>query len=899
MSKKVVNFNATSETECYLIEYYQKKIDKWQLNYSNHWIVAFFKSDFFFKLAEKYFKEGKTFLVDAPAWLPVSEFNHPEKVKIYLREQRAKFMYWLLGRLFFTSLDEVSFLQALSDFADTCIFFSAAFCQRFYAKREDKDYGNFLVIALGKLGGQELNFSSDIDLMFTYQDKAGFLATDANDYFTKVAKLFVQLLNEQNAHGLVYRVDLRLRPFGSQGPLVLSVKALETYYQEHGRAWERYALQKARVITGDENDKTAIMDIITPFVYRKYLDYSVLEALRNLKSTISREVQQKTLEKDIKRGLGGIREVEFICQSLQLIHGGRNEVLRDNGLLKSIDNLLSFNLLSEKEGLELKNAYLFFRTLENRLQILEDKQTHAIPTQKEKEIRIAYAMGFDTLDAFCHAITKKREYVHFMFLSLASINIDGLSNTTQKNLSEIGTLWQQQISKTAAIDILSKLGFENPEHSWQIIKNFSNSKRVLRLSQMAKLRLDKFIPILLMEFSDIDKVDETFSRFLNLLEKIVKRSQYLALLLENSQALKKTVSLFSKSEKIADLVTQKPYLLEMLLEERLDELSLKNRLAFSAKSTLLSLDKEDFLQELRIIKYRILLQIAYLEVERDISSIKASFYLSVLASHIVQLLVRYLAQSFCQLNISDQFLVVAYGRLAGGEMSYESDLDLIFLYSGEEKSHDDFIKFVKKIIYYLSLSTHQGILYQVDSRLRPSGSSGLLVSHISQFSDYQSKQAWTWEHQALIRAKPIFASSTLEKIFYQIRYKALSQKRDLKALKNDILEMRKKIALNKSVLKAPVKLEKGGLIDLEFILQFLVLKNPGSSKDLRRVCGVLSQVEYLFNKGCISENEKEVFLLCFEKFKQVEQFLALHLDCQIRLLDYQSKIQALWQKFFA
>ncbi len=880
-----------------LAEALSEKLKNWQNQFSAQWQPGLIQSEF---LEALLLELPEPIEPDSRAALP--EFRHPSEfsdlgpAKKYLRVHRKAFMLHLLSEVLLNELSEQECLKCLSDFADQCITFAARVSQQILEKRFGQ-HPNFLVLALGKLGGRELNFSSDIDLIFTYLDPKESVndATIApQDFYKRVAKLFIQLLDEVNEDGRVFRVDMRLRPFGESGPLVLNFKSFETYYQEHGRGWERYALQKMRVVNGSSQEKDKINGVIQPFVYRRYLDYGVFEVLRSLRSLINQEIKQKSLKDDVKRGLGGIREIEFICQSLQLIHGGKKPTLRVCSLLESIEQLEAANLLKSFEASFLQSAYLYLRKLENRLQMYKDKQTHALPSKEEEKLRLCYAMGHTSLQAFDKELSELRKKVHNFFLSMLNDANDSHRDENTGPYQELTALWQQHLTEDAALDLLKSLGFRESKKVLEALSMIATSNRLVRLSQAARSRLDHFIPLLFVELSTLDEPSNAFFRVINLIDAILGRSSYFALLSENKQALQRVLILFSKSEWLGALVSEKPYLLGTLLE---NPDSWNAETIFQDTRDIQHLLQEEAMDSLRAYKYECTLKIACLEIEQKITSFIAGKLLSKLAELCLNKAISWLMSKMPEVLIREHFMVVAYGRFAGEEMSYESDLDLIFLYREGCSQHDLFVRFVKKLIKFLSLSTSNGFLYQVDPRLRPSGSSGLLVSDLEQFREYQCEKAWTWEHQALIRSRVVFGNSSLESDFLEIRAKALSKPRELSALKSDICQMREKIKEHKGAGSQGIKLIEGGLVDLEFLLQFLILKAAHHLPGVLDCVGVLSQIVRLQAETAEEYQELADLQRCFLEFKKAEQSLLLGLSDTIERATAQQRVRELWHQF--
>ncbi len=741
-------------------------------------------------------------------------------------------------------------LNELSTFADACInqtieYLSLNLNEK-YGEPIDKEgrKQSLVVVALGKLGGEELNFSSDIDLFFSYPEENTIEhdggTTLCSRYFTELAQKLIKMLSHTTADGYVFRVDLRLRPEGQSGPLVMSFNALETYYQDQGRDWERYALMKARIVNRASIFAKELNDILDPFVYRRYVDFSILETLRSLQQIIAREVKLKSLKQDIKRGPGGIREIEFVCQSLQLMRGGRDIKLRQKRAFKAMEVLVARQHLTEKKGTELKEAYAFLRRLENALQMFNDKQTHALPSAAEEQDCIAYQLHFDDWGALIKVLAAHRHKVQTQFSELIEQTQSLYYDDKKLLLNQLTALFQGALGTIPSEDLLFSLGFSEPQDKLKILRELRESKRCKRLSQIARLRLDKFVPMLLVELQKFDEIDVLFLRVLNLLEGIVQRSAYLALLTENPQSLQHLLRLFSLSSWVALTVSEQPFLLEELLDTHslytpLSEALLDEML----KEGLGNLD--DFEQEMEILrqfKLRQTMKVASANITDSLSSYEACVHLSrtgeVILKHVLSIAVAEMEEKYPQMKGKElQFAIIAYGKLGSRELSYLSDFDLVFLHRYAPNEEYFVTRLTQRILHILGTRMMGGVLYSVDTRLRPSGSAGLLVSHVDAFCDYQKNSAWTWEHQALIRARFIAGNEAFRPAFDDLRLAILSRERDSDELKKDIAEMRHKMRDNANLdERFHLKQGHGGLIDVEFLVQFAVLNWANKHQDL-------------------------------------------------------------------
>lgn len=784
-------------------------------------------------------------------------------------------------------------LIAWSDCADAIILRALDFCRceisiRYGQPCDEAGIATQLyVLAMGKLGGRELNYSSDIDLIFAFS-AAGY--TDGQEqisnqqYYSKVVQLFMQLLQNVSAEGFVFRVDLRLRPNGDSGALVSTLAAMETYYQEQGRDWERYAMVKARLI----GENTAAPNhwfhrLITPFVYRRYVDFSVIESLRSMKAMIEREVQLNPMLDDIKRGIGGIREVEFIIQNIQLIRGGRLPHLRQQNALAALSALKQEGLLTRTAAL--KQAYLFLRKLENALQSQNDQQTHSLPKDELKQAQIALTMGYANWHDLLARLQQYQRIISVIFHSMLH-KVDVYEDEDRLLMNQLTSLWQGHVESTMAINLLASLGFQQAERCYQMLHAFRHGPRCRRLTQAARLRLDRFMLLLLSELTQVADTDKVLLQILYLLENIVGRSAYLALLTENPQVLKEILHWFANSPFITSLLVTQPFLLEILLnQEQSLKLPSRNQLEQGLKNQL-ALASENELQDeiLRQFKLSNWLFAARAEMYGQYAAVRIGRFLADVAEIIVtevliiacqQLSIRYPQI----MQIKSRFTIIAYGKLGSREMNYNSDLDLVFVHAALPDEEGLVTRLTQKILHMLTTRSQAGILYSVDTRLRPSGAAGLLVSHIDAFVDYQRAHAWTWEHQALLRARVLSGSKRVRLIFKQLKMDVLFLVRDKQILRDDVLTMRAKI--NRYSDADQVKYGAGGLLDLEFLVQFLVLAHP--KQNFLRYTNTLSLLQKLFAEQVLNQ---EQFTKLKQAYKHYHHLLHQHL-LQPSQQDYQ------------
>ncbi|BCA96455.1 glutamate-ammonia-ligase adenylyltransferase [Legionella antarctica] len=788
----------------------------------------------------------------------ISNINPDLPQDLYLRELRhfrhTHFLRLLLLELGgLASTEEV--MRSWSDCADAILLHSLSYCRRSVSVRygiPKDEHGKevpMFILAMGKLGGRELNYSSDIDLIFAYSMAGN---TDGEvipnqQYFSKAVQQLVQVLQAVTADGFVFRVDLRLRPNGDSGPLVSSLAAMETYYQEQGRDWERYAMVKARVIseTG-EGTLPWYERLIIPFVYRRYVDFSVIESLRSMKAMIEREVQLNPRLNDIKRGQGGIREVEFIIQNVQLIRGGRLPQLRKQSAMPALEALKQAQLVPRGDAL--KQAYLYLRKLENVLQSLNDQQTHSLPEDEIKKAQVILAMGYSAWEDFLAKLHQYQRIISHSF-HLVLGRVEAYEDEKRLLANQLASLWQGHVEDTMAINLLTSWGFENSQHCYQMLHAFRHGPRCRRLSQGARIRLDRFMVLLLTELTHFAKTDEVLLQVMHLLENIVGRSAYLALLTENPHALKELLFWFANSPFITGLLVNQPFLLEVLLDQEKYWRPLSRSQLEQVLTEKRSHSSDVELQEeiLRQFKLTHWLMAARAELYGLCPAVRIGQFLSDVAHVIVSQVLDIANEQLSLRNhemaqIKSRFAIIAYGTFGSREMNYASDLDLVFLHSVEPSEEALVTRLTQKILHMLTIRSQTGVLYSVDTRLRPSGAAGLLVSHVDAFVAYQKNQAWTWEHQALLKSRVIIGDPKIKQSFLRLKKSVLSSVKNRATVQEEVLAMRAKIDQYQET--DPIKHARGGLLDLEFLVQFLVLNL--NQPEMARYTHTLSQLKQLF-----------------------------------------------------
>ncbi|XZG69834.1 bifunctional [glutamate--ammonia ligase]-adenylyl-L-tyrosine phosphorylase/[glutamate--ammonia-ligase] adenylyltransferase [Chitinibacteraceae bacterium HSL-7] len=686
-----------------------------------------------------------------------------------------------------------------------------------------------IVVGMGKLGGYELNVSSDIDLIFVYEEDGetdGARRIGNNEYFTYIGRKLIRLLDEVTEDGFVFRVDMRLRPFGDSGPLVCSLAALEHYLLTQGREWERYAWTKGRAMAGPQD---GLMALVTPFVYRKYLDYGAYASMRELHAQIRREVARRELADNIKIGPGGIREIEFTAQVFQLIRGGRNLQLRDRSTRATLAELGRIGQLPADVVERLQAAYAFLRNLEHRIMYLDDAQTQNLPTNDADRERIALSMGFADWAAFSAELQSHRQYVTRQFE-------DVFADDGQQNGAEHQQLWTGCDEGDQRTD-WQAAGFGDGTEEQRRLAALRQSNRYQQLSDRNRKRIDRIVPALIEAAAATATPGATLGRLIDLIEAIGRRESYLALLAEHPQTLKRLATLCGASPWLAQYLTRHPILLDELLDPRLltptpDWDALAREL--NAELERLGDDVEAKMDALRHFQHAQTFRLAAQDIGGLLTLEVLSDHLSALADIVIDVTIRHAWRELTRRHRDEpHFAAIGYGKLGGKELGYASDLDLVFLYDDDHPDAGEiYARLAKKIVNWLTTSTAAGTLYDIDLRLRPNGSSGLLVSSVESFAEYQQKSAWVWEHQALTRARFVAGTSAIGAAFEAMRIDLLCQPRDLAALKQEVVQMRERISETHPPREVDVKYCAGGIVDIEFIVQYLVLGFAHAYRDL-------------------------------------------------------------------
>ncbi|WP_374399695.1 bifunctional [glutamate--ammonia ligase]-adenylyl-L-tyrosine phosphorylase/[glutamate--ammonia-ligase] adenylyltransferase [Niveibacterium sp.] len=680
-----------------------------------------------------------------------------------------------------------------------------------------------VIIGMGKLGGRELNVSSDIDLIFAYPedgDTAGPRPLSHFDFFTRLGRQIIAAIAEVTEDGFVFRVDMRLRPNGDSGPLVSSFDALEHYFIAQGREWERFAWIKARPLCGERLDELA--DIVRPFVFRKYLDFGAINAMRALHAQIRAQVARREMATNIKLGPGGIREIEFTAQVFQIIRGGRDAGLQIKPTMQVLEALADRGVLDYGAVTAMGDAYVFLRRLEHRLQYLDDAQTHDLPATPEDRARIAVAMGFADEAAMGAELERHRAIVSASFQAAC-----GDPNEADHALDE---LWDATITPEHVANRFEAMQFRNPTAAADRLAQMREGHRYRQLPESIRGRVDALIPRIIEGCAAQPNPDDTLARILTLLDAINRRGAYLALLQQYPQALRRLIELMSASSWAADYLTTHPILLDELLDARqLEEAPDWPAFARHLREQLDAAepDIERQMDLMREQHHAQVFRILHQDIAGKWEVEAIGDHLSALADVVLEETLRQCWRKLKQRHRdTPRFAVIGYGKLGGKELGYASDLDIVFLYDDEDQSaSENYARLAQRLLTWLSARTSAGTLFDTDTRLRPNGESGLLVSGIDAFRKYQDESAWLWEHQALTRARFVAGDAEVGAKFEQAREALLRRPRDLTKLADEVIAMRRKMLDQHASRDASFKVKDdiGGLIDFEFIIQYLVL----------------------------------------------------------------------------
>jgi glutamate-ammonia-ligase adenylyltransferase len=847
------------------------------------------------------------------SWLDDRKISDEISLNKSLRKLRQQVIANIILRDLNKLADLNEILKSVTELAEITLLHAHQFHFNFLKSMHGSPIGlngkeqQLSIVAMGKLGGAELNVSSDIDLIFAYPEE-GDTKSNASisnqSFFIKLCKKIISSLNDITEDGFVFRVDMQLRPFGSEGQIACSYQMLEDYYQKYGREWERYAWVKGRVIVGPQIE---LSKIIEPFVYRKYLDYGALNSMRDLKTQIQNDVNKKGIQENIKVGRGGIRKIEFIAQVYQLIRGGQDKSLRLKSLLPTLAVLETKNLLS-KDGVNLlTKAYEFLRNLEHRLQYMEDMQTQELPKSDEGKLRLVKSMQYQDWNMFYQDLETHRANVEFYFDEVFK---ETIKDQDSPQLNSTKALWNGTLSLEDAHKHLKSLGFKLPHETYQVIDGLKHSSRYLHLPEVSRQRFDLLIPLIIYEVSSASNSDSTFIRIISILESICRRASYLAMLTENPSALKILIKLSKAGPWLTQYLIQHPILIDELLDinhfyTKPDFVAVKEKLhkdLLEAKD-----DIELQMNIMRNIKHANIFKLAALEVIGDVSVENLSDYLTELADLLIEeTLLLVWGHMYPEQNDPPKFAVIAYGKFGGKEMSYTSDLDIVFIYDDKRDGMaEKYARFAQRINSWLNTYSSSGVLYDIDLALRPDGASGLLVSSIDAFRDYQLKRAWTWEHQAITRARFCAGDVGIGNQFEKVRLDILETQRDIKQLKIDVVDMRERMLEKHKVNRElfDLKQDRGGIIDIEFIVQYFVLAFGSSNKALTPNIGNIGLLNLFSEKNLMEALAAKKLISAYRRYRELQHQLGLEakLDGRIKhseVTDHPAEVVSIWKSIF-
>ncbi|WP_394182516.1 bifunctional [glutamate--ammonia ligase]-adenylyl-L-tyrosine phosphorylase/[glutamate--ammonia-ligase] adenylyltransferase [Marinomonas posidonica] len=868
---------------------------------------------------------GQLFDLDEPQFL--------QRLRLYRQ--------WWMVRLIALDLQQkidLSVLTAhLSKLADVCVNASLLWSQQKYASLYGQaldsagDVQSMIVIGMGKLGGNELNLSSDIDLIFAFREhgdtQGGKKSLSHQEYFTKLGQKLIQHLDQVTADGFVFRVDMRLRPFGQSGALVLNLDSLENYYQDQGRDWERYAMIKARVMAGSEQDVMAFEALRKPFVYRKYLDFGAIGALRDLKRMIAKEVRRKGIEHNIKLGQGGIREVEFIAQALQILHGGRDQGLQIPALLEVLPYLAQQEYLSQQETTQLQQAYLLLRRTEHALQAIKDEQTQLLPEDDLARLRLAIMVGFQSWQALNDALWSARHQVHDYFVDLIEDDEETDQGKEQQETWRI--LLKVPGDEDAIRDAIADISWQQEELVVQRISQLLSSRTLVFMQPIGQERLALFLAAFMSRLEEEANPDLVLERVFPILEAVLRRTAYLVLLCENQTALTHLIRLCRESAWFTEAISTTPALLDELLDANTlfsppDKAMLEDEL----KQILLRLpedDEEAQMDAMRRFRRSIILRIAACDITGILPVMKVSDHLTWLAEVLLEQVLKqswfYLTKkhgypvSYGEAFHEPQLAIIGYGKSGGWELGYDSDLDLVFIHDAQGNGSTDGTRSIDNLTFYTRLGqrlihmitsfTAAGRLYEVDMRLRPSGNSGLLVSSLEAFKDYQQKEAWVWEHQALTRARGLAGDPVLLNRFEECRKGIIATVRDRSVLRAEVIKMREKMRSHLDTGSKEkgfdLKQGAGGIIDIEFMVQYFVLAWSCQHPELMTYSDNVRQLEALSELGLLPAEKVAGMIETYTLFRARTHRQALQKQGRVvqaeDLQKNQSLINELWESF--
>ena len=876
--------------------------------------------------------------IDAPfAWdSAVAEIDacvsrgDPEALASALRTLRLRAFLHTLSRdlLGYAQLAEVC--AATTTLAETAVRAALELHHRALAgthgepRDADGTAEELAIVGMGKLGGSELNVSSDVDLVFVYPEDGetdGARMLSNREFFERLGRRVIAALNDITPDGYVFRVDMRLRPYGESGPLAVSYAALEQYLVAQGRAWERYAWLKARALTGTRRDE--LEKLVTPFVFRKYLDFDAYEGLRDIHRQISEQGRRQDYRPNIKLGPGGIREIEFVVQALQLVRGGREPALRIRGTLAALAAIEERGLLPSAGIAALRDAYVFLRNVEHRLQYRDDRQTQLLPSQDAERAALAAAAGFADVASFERELDAHRAAVGEQFASLfgevdATGGVSAMprgATDSAPTLASFGALWRGDLAPDTARDVLAEAGFADPAGLFARLERVRRGQRYAQLPANSQQRVDALVPQLLQVASTLNEsvadAQTVFERMLDLLETVSRRSAYLALLVEHPPMLPRLAQLIGASQWAADYLTRHPILLDELLDARV-LLAEPDWDAWRAELARLldghAGDAERQMDVLRHFRHAQTFRLLAQDLAGRLTVERLADHLSALADVI---LAATLSEVWAYVEGGDaappRFAVIGFGKLGGKELGYASDLDLVFIYDdgADESAQDRYLKLARRLVTWLTSMTPAGQLYDVDLRLRPDGEKGLMSSSLEGFRRYEREHAWTWEHQALTRARFVAGHAPIGAAFEVERKAILGMTRDRDALKREVVDMRRRMLAghaNPTTL-FDVKHDPGGMVDVEFSVQYLVLAHAHDHERLTRNLGNIALLSIAADLDLIPAPLAAAAASAYRDYRRLQHQIRLTGAQHARVeaaaqADRRAAVRALWAHVF-
>jgi len=782
-----------------------------------------------------------------------------------------------------------------------------------HARDEDGVLQRLIVVGFGKLGGSELNFSSDIDLVLAYPqggESDGARVLDNSEYFVRMGRQLVRLLHEPTTDGICARVDLRLRPFGNAGRLALPFAAMEQYYQREGRDWERYAWIKARTVAGDRNAGKQLQEMLRPFVYRKYLDYTAFAGLREMKALINAEVARKDLADNLKLGPGGIREIEFIVQLVQLIRGGREPSLRVRGLLPALTACEARGHIPASRARALRHAYVFLRRLENRVQMLRDAQTHDLPEDGLTRERLALALDYPAWEPLAEELAKHRDIVANEFAAM--LMPEGGAKASVPAADAI--LWQRACDESLDAGVLEASGFKPAAEAADALLKLPQASQLRAMPARAREQLDHLMPQLLAAARDTSAPVPSLLRLCRLVQTVARRPSYLALLEEQPSARKRLAQLFADSAFLAERVIAQPLLLDDVLDPRIDQIPLKRSdISAEIARVLATLDEREAEAELERInefKSSIAFRLGLAFNDGRADAVATARRLAALAESAVNAIAALAEREVIAAHgrlpgEGSGFSILGYGSLGGEELGFASDLDLVFVFDGQRaQAMSDgarplegsrwYQRLTQRVMNWLTVLTRAGRLYEVDTRLRPDGSKGLLVGSLEAFVAYQESRAWTWEHQALLRARPVAGDAALNAELADVRRRTLAVSRDRTAVLAEVSSMRQRWRAERdrsSETLIDLKQGRGGLLDIEFALQGLVLAHASQTPRLLSTTANAGLIELCRDAGLLDTAQANCFTRAHAELLRSALFCTL--DLRSRLAPRHAGLEAL------